>query len=217
MVVEIPLIKKCLQNAIKGQLIGDSIDWLSYYGTTWLFWFFALLTSAKQYFGSPIQCFTPAEFGKSWENYAETYCFINNIYKLPMEQEFPDPADRKDQISYYRWVPLILLCQGCSFYLINALWEFLNKKSVINCEEIVKDAQTCTLKEKNRQTKLENISQYIFDTFRYEFPLNGHFYNNGYCTATFYLLTKFLNLINCCLNLFLLESFLGTQLLKYGL
>uniref|UniRef100_A0A914YSG1 Innexin n=1 Tax=Panagrolaimus superbus TaxID=310955 RepID=A0A914YSG1_9BILA len=133
-----------------------------------------------------------------------------------MDQKFPAASDRKDMISYYRWVPLILLCQGCSFYLINILWEFLIKKSVINCEEIVNYAQECNLKDKNRETKLSNISQHIFDLFQYEFPANPKFYNNGYCMATFYLIFKFLNLINCCLNLWLLESFLGNDFLPYG-
>ena len=32
--------------------------------------------SAKQYVGSPIQCWFPAQFKGGWEEWAEDYCFI---------------------------------------------------------------------------------------------------------------------------------------------
>jgi innexin len=55
----------------KPQTFDDPIDRLNYFITATLLTFFALMVSAKQYVGSPIQCFCPMEFKGGWEQYAE--------------------------------------------------------------------------------------------------------------------------------------------------
>lgn len=50
-----------------------------------------------RYVGSPIQCWAPMEFRGGWEQYAEDYCFIQNTFYIPFEQEIPtDVQDRQD-------------------------------------------------------------------------------------------------------------------------
>ena len=58
----IPLINDYIRKVVKPQVVADSVDYLNYYSTSLLLAFFALAISAKQYFGSPIQCFLPNEF-----------------------------------------------------------------------------------------------------------------------------------------------------------
>ena len=65
----IPFITTYINKVVKLQAVADSVDWLNYYATSLLFAFFAFMISAKQYFGSPIQCFVPQEFRGGWEKY----------------------------------------------------------------------------------------------------------------------------------------------------
>lgn len=60
--IGIPLISHYIHRVVKPQVVADSVDYLNYYCTSLLLAFFALAISAKQYFGSPIQCFVPNEF-----------------------------------------------------------------------------------------------------------------------------------------------------------
>lgn len=104
----IPFLPTYIRKIVKEQSVADSVDWLNYYCSSLLLAFFALGISAKQYFGSPIQCWVPNEFKGSWERYAEDYCFVANSYYVPFEQEVPrESAHRQDQISYYRSVTCI--------------------------------------------------------------------------------------------------------------
>ncbi|KAH7670057.1 innexin family protein, partial [Aphelenchoides avenae] len=99
----IPFIGSYIQRVVKEQPVADSVDWLNYYCTSLMLAFFAFMISAKQYFGSPIQCWVPMEFKGGWEKYTENYCFIANSYHVPMDEEVPsDPLLRHDEISYYR-------------------------------------------------------------------------------------------------------------------
>lgn len=138
----IPLISEYINKVVKPQIVADKVDFLNYYATSMLMAMVALAISAKQYFGSPIQCWVPMEFrGASpylsknlfawlwiwirsckcrvsflggWEKYAEDYCFIQNSYYIPFAEQIPEePNERRDQISYYR-----VLC----FLQIPYLW-----------------------------------------------------------------------------------------------
>jgi hypothetical protein len=57
----------------KPQAYDDPVDRLNYFFTPTLLGFFALMVSAKQYVGSPIQCWMPMEFKGGWEEYAEVF------------------------------------------------------------------------------------------------------------------------------------------------
>jgi len=93
---------------------SDFIDLLNYYYTAWLFVFMCALTSAKQYFGSPIQCMVPADWRSDWAQYARDYCFVTNTFHVDTKQK----TDTSDQqyIGYYQWVPLIFAFEALAFY-----------------------------------------------------------------------------------------------------
>lgn len=48
-----------------------------------------------RYAGTPIQCWVPAEFEFGWKQYVEDYCFVQNTFFVPFEEEIPsEDSDR---------------------------------------------------------------------------------------------------------------------------
>jgi hypothetical protein len=65
-------------NSIKKRDDDDLIDRLNYCHSAFLFGTFALLIVARNFFGSPIDCFLPAQFKRWWVVYSLEYCYIKN-------------------------------------------------------------------------------------------------------------------------------------------
>ena len=97
----------------------DFADRLSHRFSTGLLIVFAIVVSTKQYVGDPINCWVPAHFTGNWEEYTNNYCWIRNTYYLPFENYIPKEHedDKRQMITYYQWVPMILLVQ-----VINSLF-----------------------------------------------------------------------------------------------
>ncbi|KAK5970202.1 Innexin, partial [Trichostrongylus colubriformis] len=77
-------------NALSLRGDDDVIDRLNYYYTPIMLCIACLIISAKQYGGTPIECWVNPHSRESMEEYIESYCWIQNTYWVPMYENIPD-------------------------------------------------------------------------------------------------------------------------------
>ncbi|MFH4973949.1 hypothetical protein AB6A40_000658 [Gnathostoma spinigerum] len=218
----IPLIGDYIHKVVKPQSVSDSVDYLNYYCTSLLLALAALAISAKQYFGSPIQCWVPMEFRGGWEKYTEDYCFIQNSYYVPFDEQIPDElSERRDQLSYYRWVPIVLALQALCFFAPNYFWEMLYKQTAIRPRAIVNDAEKCmNLQGDRRDSEVRSLAEYIADTVAIFSPQHKRhkkdIHGSGKSATLLYLCTKALYVANIIIQLWMMNHFLGGHYLYWG-
>ena len=104
----------------------------------------------KQYVGQSIQCWAPKQFKGGWEDYAETYCLIENTYYVNMnDTNLPTEGVRGNkELRYYQvdarnpkensnlmiiqWVPFILFGLALVLYIPRIIWVILQSVIGIN-------------------------------------------------------------------------------------
>ncbi|CDW55502.1 Innexin [Trichuris trichiura] len=203
----------------------DIADRLNHYVTSSLLIALAILVSFKQFGGTPIECMVPDMFSKSWEQYAENYCWAQDTYFLPFDETVPKEINQREEhrISYYQWVPFFLLVEALCFRLPSFIWKYLASHSGIRVHDIVR----ISVDERNVQAevKLQNLkalTTHIQNALHFHGRLRRRrvtphrflrFLNLPYSSfyvCTVYLFTKCLYLANVCLQLMLMNRFLGT-------
>lgn len=220
---------------------GDSVDRLNHQYTVLLLLLLALAVCAKQYVGEPIQCWLPQEYRDTWEQYVETFCFVESTYFIPLDERviehirFSDMNYRK--IGYYQWVPIVLAVQAALFYAPHALWKAcsdlsgrvqsdtlvsrwaIHSVSGIRIQSIMKIAiDTSSIvnpAERTQRVRLlaQQIDRALHRQKRHRFSLFGlrHTHVSGLHLCTLYLLHKFCYLINAIAQFLILNSFLNTE------
>lgn len=205
----------------------DFVDRLSYFYTSSFLIMMAVLVSFKQFGGRPLECWVPAQFTASWEAYTEMYCWAQNTYWVPIDQDIPVDISEREyrQISYYQWVPFFLLLQAFLYYIPCLMWRLMSDKSGIRLNDIV---QMATEKENiepdYRIRTIESLSRHIESALRYQhtatsrtqYTLHRVFkcfnmrYYESYVTGM-YLATKIMYVGNILTNLVLVNKFLETD------
>ena len=108
----------------------DISDRLTRVYTSSIMFLFCVIVTSSHYVGHVIECWCPAEFTASHKAYANTICWVSNTYYVPFSRHIPtDDNTPRQMISYYQWVPFILLMQGLLCYVPRMVWKFLNKLS----------------------------------------------------------------------------------------
>jgi len=250
---------------LKFHVDDDYVDRLSRQFTVVIAVCFAFLVSTKQFVGSPINCWCPAEFTSSHVDYTNSICWVSNTFYLPINtvipkeridgnsplskhnyagaaqsneiQRNPDQLDKNNQqrISYYQWVPLILIFQGVLSFIPCQIWRFLNKRSGINLSTIMdaahvsSEASYLEIREKAIRYIVNQMDRYLLAQRDYRTGccvrikhfiakicciVGGRLYGNYLITA--YLTIKAVYVINAIGQLFLLDALLVNDYHLYG-
>lgn len=221
----------------------DWVDRLNHVYTAMILLAFAVIVSTAHLVGAPINCWVPAEFDdeaehpNSFEHYIHNYCWIKNTYFIPMLEAIPSDISRRqdEEITYYQWVPLILLIQAFLFKFPFIIWKMTHVSSGLNLGTLCKTAEhtQCTSAQK-RQEVVEEIAfvvdKWIKNRQQYKdttlirakawFSRVFCFYCNkreGTYLTALYLFTKVLYLANVVGQIFLLNAFITTDKSMFGL
>jgi len=127
-------ISKIKIDARKFRKDDDFSDRINHALTSVILVFFSLIVSARQYIGKPISCWVPSEFTKSQEDYAESVCWVSNTYFISSKNSISDvvTARNKSQITYYQWVPFVLIFQAVMFNIPCLIWRLFNWQTGIH-------------------------------------------------------------------------------------
>ncbi|OON23440.1 hypothetical protein X801_00656, partial [Opisthorchis viverrini] len=80
----------------------------------------------------PLQCWIPQEFSRSWEEYAENYCWVTNTYYASLESRLPPPEERQNVVRYYQWATFALAVQAAGFQVQRIMHSAIQ----VNCAPI---------------------------------------------------------------------------------
>ena len=214
----------------------DFVDRMSRKHTATLLVIFSVVVTTKVYVGEPIKCWCPAHFTDSHKSYTDIICWVQNTYYVPFKEQIPLPAHPKKYLSYYQWVPMILLAQALLFYFPSVLWRVMCRRSGLNVAEIMDAAingqrtSYADIREKTTRYMVNQLSRYLNSRqdrrrntcclkvkhafARYCCLVYGKFYGN-YLTVC-YLICKILYVVNVIGQLYLLDVFFDTAL-PFGL
>ncbi|KAI0986437.1 hypothetical protein GJ496_002453 [Pomphorhynchus laevis] len=205
-----------------GRRDDDVFDKISRRWTVILMAVFLLAITSKHYFGDPIECWTPAEFKGSHNDYVKHYCWITYTYHVPNNITLNRNTLREFRTSYYIWIPFIFTLSALLFYIPCWVWHSLGRRARYDLPRVL----SLAAKSVDSSDKLDSIVIYYDKKSKYIkyhdkriisritkcvfSPIGG-----GTVTAI-YLFTKSLYLINAVGHFFLLNFMLGFDYHTYG-
>ncbi|KAK3600963.1 hypothetical protein CHS0354_004172 [Potamilus streckersoni] len=216
--------------------IDDWIDRVSHVYTVGLLVIFAVVVSTSQFVGDPIHCWNPAEFTGAYDAYTKSYCWIKNTYYIPLTESIPVDIQKRQnaEITYYQWVPLILIFQAFMFKIPNIVWKLFNGGSGLNLSKVCKLAdETQWGTPDDRKGKIRNIGKFMDRWLQ----THREYHNNivvrikaktsrvlcfvcnkrqGTFLTALYIWIKVLFLANVISQFFILNAFMATNYNMYG-
>ena len=217
----------------------DFCDRQSRRHTVCLLLLFSLVITTKQYVGDPIQCWCPATFTDSHKSYAKSICWVKNSYYVAFDEPIPQPKDidYQEKLSYYQWVPLILLCQAIFCYIPSMIWRCLYRRSGLNVGAVIEAAiagqrtSYSDIRDKTTRYMVHMLDKYLRARRNRKRPgcctdfkqrcahicclFCSKLYGN-YLTMA-YLACKLMYIVNAIGQLYLLDVFMGEDFRMYGI
>ncbi|PAV79958.1 hypothetical protein WR25_13009 [Diploscapter pachys] len=228
--IVVPYVEDVFVNWFRSVAFDDAIDRLNYVYTASLMYLFAIVVSAKQYAGTPIQCWVPAEFKPGWKQYVEDYCFIQNTFFVSFEKEIPNEnSDRTEaEIGYYQWVPIVLALQAIMFHMPSWLWATLHKFGGLDLTTAMTDAEKIAAApsaSEDRKKEISKLSFYLEECLKFgkqqRTPVQLFCFRFGRGLGSYvtllYLLVKGLYVANILTQFYILNRFLGSSYLFWGI
>jgi len=201
-------------------VVNTVIYWLHYRVTSLILLALVLLISARQFFGSPIDCVVklPDEDDEThhMEKVINRYCWIHTTFSVvpafrkEVGKEVPYPGVDKrnpeDEIihhAYYQWVWVVLLVQAIIFYLPYFIWKRTEHGLV---RKLVTGLTGPVVEPVERERRISDLGSYLCKS------MHQHTYR-----FVIYIITELLNLLNAVTQIVLIDRFLGGKFAGYGL
>ncbi|CAF3946813.1 unnamed protein product [Adineta steineri] len=195
----------------------EHVDRLNHRVTVGIILIAVFITSTTPFISNRISCWLPTELKHgSYSKYIEHYCWISNTYYIHSNVTPPHSDDdrRALQISYYQWVPILLILMALCFYAPRMFWRSFNAHCGINIQNLVKKSQ---ISSKNSVKNASAMLNYYCQSFKYKrskLSINmpayiRHNKHRGNYLFSLYFLTRFMYLINSIFQLILLNLLLG--------
>lgn len=226
-----------------GQVVGlratyddDFIDRLNHKYTVILLVIFTVIVSTNQYVGNPIECWCPTDFTDNRVSYTNFVCWVSNTYYIPFKEQIPAQYDqrRTQELTYYQWVPLILLTCAMFYKVPRLIYKILGSFSGISMDKINAMARdTQYLSPEERKKKLDHISKYMSQWLKSAVPyraglcpnlrtqigkiccfLCGRHFGNYLTTVA--MVYKVIFLVNSIAMMYIMNAFMGSEYSIYG-
>lgn len=121
----------------------DSADRLNRQYSTLMLIVMATIVSARQYLGQAIHCWCPELCADNHETYANVMCWVDDTYYVPFLDRMPQGDEgRERKITYYQWVPIILMLQAIMFAFPRMIWKVLSGRCGMNIGAVVEAAES---------------------------------------------------------------------------
>lgn len=213
---------------LAGNEDDDFVDRLNHIYTVVILVIFALFVGGNACVGDPIACWHPAHFTGAQVQYANSYCWIKNTYYIPMLKSIPVNAHKRKafEITYYQYVPLILLLMAFMFKIPYVIWRYFSGYSGIELQKTVELTMRAHYVEEGK--RWDKINEIALDVDRWLESNRQYHWNclvrlkqkvllmcfclnkrEGTYLTGLYIIVKFLYSINVIGQFFLLDAFLG--------
>lgn len=85
---------------------GDFADRLSSRFTVLTLAVLSAILMATQFWGTPINCWAPAEFPQFWQKFVDNFCFVHGTYYRQLDLPLPISSSERQEhpVIYYQWV-----------------------------------------------------------------------------------------------------------------
>ncbi|OQR77927.1 innexin inx1-like [Tropilaelaps mercedesae] len=203
-------IHKIFRHRKKGAVVENGVFRLHWQFTAGLLLFLAVIVSARQYIGTPIECVPPKNVPLVVAN---AYCWIHptftlaDAHRLKVGSEVAAPGidnkayyRKKKFVAYYQWVYLTLIVQAIVFYMPHYIWK--------SWEGGLMGALTggVVKSDEERRKKREVISLWVDRNFGRR---SSYTYK--------YLFCELLCFFNVLMQMFLMDGFLDGEFMRYGI
>lgn len=154
-----------LTNHLGTTAIDDASDSLSCLISAFLFIIASILTSAKTYVGSAMECWVPQTYSGEWGEFAENYCFLKDTYWYPSQEimtDIPEYHKERHRLSYYQWSSMYMAMAGIAFMIPKFLWKMAQSYTDMSLIYFCDTAEAIRSdSEDQRQNKVKEMAKFM--------------------------------------------------------
>ncbi|KAL1246291.1 Innexin eat-5 [Trichinella spiralis] len=159
-----------------------------------MFFNFYVVMSFTDILTPRIKCWSPHHFVKSWEQYAETYCFIHSTYYYTNSSIVEGTEGKKH--GFHFWATYVLAIQAILFATPAVIAAFLTKKPTANILSLI----NTNVESPSKEDEISKHLQFKLSSYLKFYRINSSIFgfNNVACSylTLSHAFVKFLFLTN---------------------